>query len=299
MKRKRLSALFCLILLLVGCRKTPGVGAPPSGNGGTTAQELEETVLTNVYRGTVLNLPEEYGGTYAYKLTGTVPGVDRELGTVTVYAEDGEGGGHAVTWSPDSGIVSDVEVPIPEGQQYCAGAFAGDLFRYATAQIEGEPPVQDSVVLNIHCLNLETGEVTASSNLRPLFSTADSAQYGLWVSSLAVDADGDLWLATSEEVLVLSESFQRIASFTDFYNTPRRLTASPDGTVWLTNRDKICVFDKKNPSVPLTLSMPEKTLRVLFCGDPEAQDGEGFDFCYATETGVYGAKRTEGTVEPT
>ncbi len=48
MKRKRLSALFCLIFLLMGCRKTPGVGAPPSGNGGTTAQELEETVLTNV-----------------------------------------------------------------------------------------------------------------------------------------------------------------------------------------------------------------------------------------------------------
>ena len=114
--RRRIIILFlAAVMVLPGFRKSPADGSLPSGNGGTPEQQ-QETVLTNVYRGTVLNLPEEYGGTYAYKLETTIPGMDSALGTVTVYAEDGEGGGHAVTWSPDSGIVGDTEVPIPEGQ---------------------------------------------------------------------------------------------------------------------------------------------------------------------------------------
>ena len=108
--RGRIIILFlAAVMVLPCCRKSPADGSLSSGDGGTPTQKKDDTVLTNVYRGTVLNLPEEYGGTYMYKLETTIPGMDSALGTVTVYAEDGEGGGHAVTWSPDAGIVGDTE----------------------------------------------------------------------------------------------------------------------------------------------------------------------------------------------
>ena len=142
---------------------------------------------------------------------------------------------------------------------------------------------------NVSSIDLETGEVSVSANLRPLFSTADMQQFGLNVSSFAVDADGDLWLATPMEILVLTPDFQRIAAFADRYNSPMRLTAAPDGKVWLPDGDRILVFDKKSPQEHRILTPPERAKKILFVGG-------GFDFCYASSSGIYGARIEDGKI---
>ena len=193
--KRILSLLFaCLCLLTASsCRRKENKDSLKLTN--QNPEQTERTdVLTNVYRGTVMTLPDDWGKSYRYRMAATVPGIDPETGTVTVYAEDGEFRGHILTWSAESGVTGEKEVPFPEGHEYMAGVFDGGIFRYVTARIEGEPPVQDCAELNVSSMDLETGEVSVSANLRPLFSTADMQQFGLNVSSFAVDADGDLWL---------------------------------------------------------------------------------------------------------
>ena len=100
-------------------------------------EKAERTdLLTNVYRGTVMTLPDDWGKSYRYRMAATVPGIDPETGTVTVYAEDGEFRGHILTWSAESGVAGEKEVPFPERHEYMAGAFDGGFFRYVTARIE-------------------------------------------------------------------------------------------------------------------------------------------------------------------
>jgi len=289
MKRILSLLLACLCLLTVlscGRKENKDSRTPPE----QSAEQTERTdVLTNVYRGTVMTLPDDWGKSYRYRMAATVPGIDPETGTVTVYAEDGEFRGHILTWSAESGVTGEKEVPFPEGHEYMAGVFDGGIFRYVTARIEGEPPVQDCAELNVSSMDLETGEVSVSANLRPLFSTADMQQFGLNVSSFAVDADGDLWLATPMEILVLTPDFREIAAFADRYNSPMRLTAAPDGKVWLPDGERILVFDKKSLQECRTLTPPERAKKILFAGG-------GFDFCYASTSGIYGARIEDGTI---
>ena len=286
-KRRRFAAVLAVLLLLIGCGKreaAPEVSSVP----GVSADSARTEVLTGVYRGTELVLPEGYNTLSASRLAQVVPGIDRETGTVSVYTQDAYGRGIALTLSLNAGVVREVEVPIPDGQRLSCGVFDGDDFFYITAEEVGENGVQDAVVMNLHRLDCSTGEVVSSGNLRGLFSTADEQEYGLSASSLAVDADGDYWIGTGDEILVLSPEFQWKAAFTGRFNLPMRLTAAPDGSVWHPNSETVRIYDKNKPDAVETLLLPERPTRIVFC--------EGFDFCYSSGSGVYGAMLDGKTV---
>ena len=279
--RGRIIILFlAAVMVLPCCRKSPADGSLPSGNGGTPEQQ-QETVLTNVYRGVEFTVPEEYLTRSLSYTDSITPFVDPALGTVTVYMEDKSGAGHALTLSVDTGILSDEAVPIPEGQRLCAGIFTGEEFLYVTAEEERQQyGSANAVRVYAHRLNPQTGELTSSEDLRSLFTVTNDRGAALNISSLTADTDGDIWIGSGEEILILDSSYRKILSLSGPFNLPLTLAAAPDGTVWLPNKGKITIFDKRDPNNRNTSPTANEPEYIVFC--------DGFDFCYQSDSGVYG-----------
>ncbi|MBE6724417.1 MAG: hypothetical protein E7576_04320 [Ruminococcaceae bacterium] len=288
--------LFALTTIFVsgGCRKREAAGKTGIAEG--TDADITE-ILENVYRGVPLALSEEFRGLSTSMLSTKIPKLDAELGMATVYAEDADGMGYAVTISAESGTVREIPVPIPEGHRCSAGAWSldGEQFWYVTADETVGNGVQDAIDLALCCLDPESGgSERRGGNLRGLFDTTDEQERGLHVSSVAVDADGDIWIGTPGEILVVSPDGEKRASFPGFYNAPLALAASPDpsssgeGEVWLPKGGAVLLFDKSRPDGPRTLPLPEEAERIVFCGN--------YDFCFASGSGVYGAAIADGEV---
>ena len=107
---------------------------------------------------------------------------------------------------------------------------------------------EDDGVMILCCLDCASREMREIADLRPLFASAASSRYGCHVSAVVADADGDLWIGTQEEIVVVSPEGEKRCSVFGLFNQPMRLAAAPDGTVWLAETARILIFDKQTPN---------------------------------------------------
>ncbi len=279
--------LFCLLLILSGCRKQGGISVQPgTASGiGNSAGSAQTGVLTGVYRGTELSLPD---GVWVDSMRIGPGGVriDGETGEVTFWATDTDGRIRLVTTGEDR-VKSDTALEIPENASVVTGAVGETCFVWVTADYADRR--WSGEILNR--LDLETGEVKTLDGVRSLFFTADEqeAEFGRFnLTSSAVDADGDIWLESSGEIIVLSPEFVRKASFVSHgYYAP--LCPFPDGGVRIRNQEGLLALDKNTggESPVRFWEFPNR----LACGP-----GREYDFCYETDEGVYGFSGGESTL---
>ena len=275
--RYRIGVLLLLLLLLAGCRKeSDGIAVQPgSMTGGSTANEARTGILTGVYRGEELTRPE---GVYV-DVSHLDPGgvrYDSATGDMTFWAMGDVGKGYLMTVNGDD-VTKGASFDIPEDRIVQTAAFGEHCFVWVTAI----PADHKFAEEELNLFDLDTQEGKTVSDVRSFFAAAErfEADFGRFqITSSAIDADGDIWLAASGEVVVLSPDGVLLNSFVSHsYSAP--LTVSPEGKVWVSTDSGIAVLDKKNGEESV-IRLRTRPSALVF--------GEGYDFYFETEQGVYG-----------
>ena len=268
--------LLFLLLILLGCRKQGGISVQPGQvPAAGSAESSQPGILTGVYRGEELIRPE---GVYV-DVSHLDPGgmrFDGETGDVTFWAMGEVGKGVIMTVNGDD-VTKGASFDIPEDRIVQTAAFGEHCFVWVTAI----PADHKFAEEELNLLDLDTQEGKTVSDIRSFFAAAErfEADFGRFqITSSAIDADGDIWLGASGEVVVLSPDGVYLNSFVSHsYSAP--LTVSPEGKVWVSTDSGIAVLDKKNGEESV-IRLRTRPSAIVF--------GEGYDFYFETEQGVYG-----------
>ena len=288
--KKRLTALLLagLLLALPSCSKEN-----PDTPGGNDTAETGETVekaevLTHIFRGTGLKLPEEY-----YLRDDVPPIYDKETGNVTLMAShweeitDEEGNYvssqthyYLLTLAPDSSIVSQEELTFDENVYPQNLTTVGDTTYY---MVNNWDP--DTYEETFNLCTVKDGETTTVEDLARFFPSASAQDMGwFYLQYMAVDKDGYVYLGADQEIAVLKPDLTLAFTVTadSWINS---LTAAPDGTVYLSSYADggygLMPVDKEKKALGDPISIGAGDMRDVFFAD-------GYDLYYTTDTGLYG-----------
>ena len=280
MKTKRLSAaiLAALVLLpaLFGCGKKK--------NEAEFTEDDEPIILEHVYRGTAYPLPEHWNLNTAVKPIW-------QDGRLTCFAEkreeqEGEDGViHYVqraaifTLTPD-GKPEERDLALDGNMLPESGILSDTAFVYLHTEVD---PESGASRIYLHRCDLATGETTVSDDLGPQFDEIRSGM--LFVSYLAADGDGDLYLATEQQILILSQDFLRkgVVSVPNFVSA---MTSSSDGQVYVTSH-----FNGKSGFAPIDKStFSFGTVRALPMNVNDIFFGPDYDLYLTGENSVQGMR---------
>ncbi len=270
MKRTGIIVL-AVVLLLTGCRK----GAA-GDNAETEAQRT--AVLTGVYTGEEIRLPDGYAPSNGANMR-----IDRENGTFTARVEDTGGNGLLLWISPDSGVVREMPVPVPEEHRFVAGAFSGTDYYSLSHLIEangGEDGVgYHSAEVCLRRFDTETGEMTDETELTPYFVGPKSNPDDFYLKGLTVTPDGNLWISAEREVIVLTPEKEFAASYPDFrYNAG--LVPVRDNAVCVCVKTDLSVYTASSRTPLETFDLPDKPEKIV----PVAKEGAVY---FSTVAGVW------------
>lgn len=250
--------ILFLLLLLVSCHK----------NGASEQQPEEKTdLLTGVFiRCTYTDEDLMIAGT-------TVPYYDPDAKTLHCFAYDPvtPDTGRIIQLRLGEGVVKTTDVPLTDGQ-YFRGAIRDNLFYYFTIR-DGD---RRSCCLSV--FDADTGMTRTSEDLSPLYQNGTVEG----ILALAVDAEGNTWLAAPNEILVLDSDFLRINTLNGSANG---FFPAPDGTVWSPTSDGVQIWKKDSKKAARTISLSERVFAVFF--------PDGYLFGYASADGLYGVTETE------
>ena len=291
MKSKDITHIIILLLLtaicLSGCIKTESTQNSIDINNPISA--YDNKTLSHVYKRHEYVIPDSYRTLSQSMSASITPYTNRTDGTITIYVQDMAGTGHVLKLNHDSGVIYDISVPLQEGQTLCAGCFHEDTFWYVTAVITRDMSVQDSNYIYLHVLSLNTSEVYTSEDLKPYFNSIENQTLGLYISSVTIDINGNIWLGSAYELIALDSSFAKLHSFYGSYGSPMYISAAEDGTVWCPERNRLNIYDLDSPNENKRIQLSNEVGRVVFC--------DGYDFCYQGSLGVYGVITTEDIIQ--
>lgn len=301
--KKSLALLLSLLMLaapLASCSNNetdetdPITGEIISKNG----EAIEKpTLLTHIFHGNTLVLPDEYS-IQSY----ITPTYDSETGNITclcsyyheILDDDGNyvdyiNEQHIVTLASDGAVIEDLKLELGDEENYYIsyGTFIGDNFIFLNDSYD---QASGSSTFYVVKYNLTDGTFTKSDSLQPLFSSTED---GLWfyINQLAVDKDGFIYLVSDREILVLDENFVKSFSVTSS-SWIDNLAASADGTVYATgyfeNGRGVCAIDKATKAFGTPIEGIDNINNIIF--------GEGYDFYYTDEFGLYGLKLADSSV---
>ncbi len=255
--------LLCLlcVLFLFSCGKD-------------TEETAEPEVLTNIFRGTEIPLPDGYALTSA-----ALPHRNSVTDEVTVLCQ-AEDHLALVTVSPD-GAAGEPEVLDIDPQTVSRAVVTEETLYYLELHFDSETAERSYY---LHNFRLADGTETVSGDLSEHFMPYDSLRIG----GMAVTADGLVCLSAEMEMIALNPLFGKVFTIvsSDFI---RSLTASPDGQVYAYGYfgSDYC-FVPINPDVMTygqRLNLPKSADDLCF--------GNGFDLFWSGDSGVYGWNKVE------
>ena len=280
MKHMRILSVLLAILLplsamLAGCGKNKGNAPDPTEDG-------EPVILEHVYRGTAFPLPEKWNLD-----TGVQPvwkdGALTCLASMIEEREDADGTLHSVRRTAvftltEGGEPVRRDLSPGENASVESGILSDTSLTYLLSDMDFET---GSTKIFLGRYDLATGETTVSGDLAPQF---DTGEHGLlFVNDIAADGDGDLYLASEQQVLILTPDFIRkgIVTAQSFVNS---LTASSDGYVYVTGNfnEKMgfAAIDKETFSFGPAKPLPPNASDIFF--------GAGYDLYLMGESSVMG-----------
>lgn len=289
-KLRRLTALLlCGLLLTTSCSKDPADPGSSVPNEENTETFEKTEVLTNVFRGTGVTLPEEY-----FINTRVQPYYDTETGEMRIYCthwyesdvmnEDGYYDylcDHILlTISTDGTILNEQKLSLGDNVYVNSGVLTKDKF-YFLYNTYDQASGKDTYRAAFHDFTDGTNHV--SDDVSGMFTpTADRWFY---IDQLAIDGDGMIYLAAEQEIVVLDSTFAKQFSVTS-QNWINDMVTAADGTVYVTgyfdNGYGFVPVDKTAKALGKTSELPSNLSanQYLF--------GDGYDIFLSTDDGLYG-----------
>ena len=268
-------AALTLALPLSGCRKGEKDGE----------EQAKPQVLTNVFRGTVYPLPEPYSVS-ENGLTVWDPATGRLTCAASGYTEGEDEDGNytytaknAIFTLDENGVVEERELDGPGDDGYIQSVcLSGDDVVYLWSRW-GEDGGDTWFLTR---LDGETGERFDSGELTSFFTAADGGWFN--VHRMCADGDGDIYLNADQEIVVLNRDFVKQFSVMapGWINS---MASSPEGEVivagYLNDAQSIAPIDKAAKALGRSTPLPDSVSDLYF--------GEGHDFYYTNDTGVWAA----------
>ncbi len=246
----------------------------------TSADSAETTdILTNVFLGTPIVLPEDYA------VTATTPYHNPDTDEVTVLCRKYVGAPaefHLVTLDPDGILTNDRLLNFPEDITSVGQSYLGKDFLAFPHTVYDNVTGNRTVHLAVYSLTDDT--LTVSDDLTDQFPIP-VLDTRVRLERVAMDADGLLYVASDQNVLVFDQTFvkQYIYSIGTYIND---LVTSPDGTVhiaaYYNGRYSLLPVNRESKAMLPSLSIPDNISGASFCF------GEGYDLFYSTDVGLYG-----------
>ena len=269
-------AVLLLALPLAACKKNTAAEEEPE----------EPKILTNVFRGNPRVLPEPYS-----ILEDAPVSWDAATGQITCAASayiesepdaDGYidyGMQYASITLDENGVVAQQPIEF-SGDGYISKVFAGEDATFFLWENYDMDSGSESWYLTR--LDAQTGEKIDSPELSTFFG--DGVRGWFYISSIAQDKEGDLYLNVDQEIAVLNRDFvwQFSVSTPGWVNS---MAASSDGTVWVVgyfgDDMGIAPIDKTAKALGKTSDLPSGVNEIYF--------GAGHDFYYTDDTGIWAA----------
>ncbi len=284
MKHFRRLCVLLLAALVLGtsCSKT--------GTETDAGEAVEKTeVLTNVFKGTGISLPEEYSLNTQVK-----PYYNAETGEMRVFCNywhetdevNEEGYKETVrdslllTIGADGSIADERVLVLGPDQYVNHGVLMKDRF-YFVYNTYDQSTMTESYHAAIY--NLTDDTVASSDDLTGLFSQQEGGWF--YVDKIAVDGDGMIYISSDQEILVTNEAFVKQFSVTA-QNWVEELVTAADGTVYMAsymdNGYGFVPIDKAVKGFGETKNLPSNlnAQQYLFA--------DGYDIFLSTEDGLYG-----------
>jgi len=287
--RLRIILLFCtVIFLLFSCTKTEN-----------SPEEAADTgLLTNLYRETVCTLPDDWRMS-----SGFTPDYDNGTGTFTIYAETFTETGNSdgtlsrnytggfFTFDQTGAVTAQNTFDLPENTQITHGLFTDDAIYCITC----EQTADQEQKRYLHRYDRTAEETITSKELSFLLDTGMNFPY-----ALCTDADGDVYLASQEKIVILSQELTTITSIVlpDYL---RSMVPDRNGSILACTRQHgswcAAEIDKTRGSLETILEL-SGTAPTLLGTQP---DDSAYIFYYLTDTFVWGMTYDEEgrpTAEP-
>ena len=291
---KHFRRLFVLLLaaLVLGtsCAKTG-----TENEGGEAVEKTE--ILTNVFRGTGISLPEEYSLNTQVK-----PYYNAETGEMRVFCTwwhetdevNEEGYKETVrdnlllTIGTDGNIVDERLLDL--GEYVNHGVLTADRF-YFVYNTYDQAAMTESYHAAIY--DLAENKIAASSDdLSGLFAQQEGGWF--YVDKIAVDGDGMIYISSDQEILVTNEAFVKQFSVTAS-NWVEEMVTAADGTVYIagymdggygfTPIDKAAKAFGETKNLPSNLNAQQYLL------------ADGYDIFLSADDGLYGYNFAEEAPE--
>ncbi len=280
----RLTALLLAALVL---------GTSCAKNEENTEEVAKTEILTNVFRGTGMELPEDYSIS-----TGVKPNYNAETGEMTVLCTHGyesdvvnEYGYNdyiveniLLTVDGNNTVVSERKLELGDNVYVNSGVLTGDRLYYIQSTYD-EAAMTESFYASV--CTLADGTVTMSDDVKGLFSQTEGDWF--YLQHIAVDGDGFLYLAADQEIVVLNDAFVKQFSVTS-QNWINELAVSADGTVWAAG-----YFDRGYGFVPIDKGTKSFGETVELPSNLNAQQylfADGYDVYLSADDGLYGYNYT-------
>ena len=289
--------------ILAGLMLFTAVSCTSEKNGTTDETAVEKQnentpqMLTNVFKGNNITLPEEYR-----VIEGASPYYDKDSGEITLlcvkddylYDDDGNyvSSNYAYkTCKYDKNLnlieEKDVELFGDDHETYTSNCvILGDRI---VCGVRKSTDGQSSYTITIY--DMASGESKTSESIVGLFDTAEEGGW-FYVNSICVNGEGDIYIGSDSEILVLSDSFvKKFTVSVDRWVTT--MSSSPAGDVYVMSHfDKGSGIAKINPE---TKSFDDP----IYPGDNTRQlmFGDGYDLYVELEDGIYGCTFTEDGVD--
>lgn len=289
-KFRRLTALLlCMLLLAASCAKDGGADTKNDANGETTQEVAKTEVLTNVFKGTGITLPEEYSIN-----TGVKPYYDAETGEMNVLCTHGYESDEVneygykdyiretilLTIGSDSTVLNEVKLDIGTDVYINSGVLTKDSLYYIDNKYDDATGTQ---TYHAAVYRLADGTSAVSDDVTGMFAPTEDRWF--YLNRIAVDGEGMIYLAAEQEIAVLDGSFVKQFTVTATSWIDDMVTAA-DGTVYTTgyfeNGYGFVPVDKTAKAFGKTIELPSNVNanQYLF--------GDGYDIFLSTDDGLYG-----------
>ena len=293
MSKKIMAAVIAGLMLFT----TIGCTSEKNGTTDETAVEKQNDntpqMLTNVFKGNNITLPEEYR-----VIEGASPYYDKDSGEITllcvkteyIYDDNGEYVSSnnlykTCKYDKDLNIIEDKDIELfgDDHETYAGNCviLSDKIVCGVTKFVDG----QNSYTITIY--DMTSGESKTSEELNGLFDTAEEGGW-FYVNSICVNKDGDIYIGSENEILVLNDSFVKKFSM-PVERWINSMASSPEGDIYVISHfDKGQGIAKVNPE---TKSFGDP----IYPGDNTRQlmFGDGYDLYVEFEDGIYGCSFTE------
>lgn len=269
--KRFLSVIFCVLFLFTSCTHEKNIGFGENDTDNLT-ESANDNVLTNVFRGTEFVLPA------GFDLYGRVlPYYDGENDVVTMFGRTDRG---AALLSLDTdGTILDLQI-LGGGADTIVGSgvITANAVYVICYSYDADTMIQSYFVMRYD-------RAKDSRSYSDSFNDIFTDEYGIYLTQLAVDGDGYLYISCGHELAVLDSNMRH--SFTlksDVYIN--KLTSAD--TVYVGGSVDTMTVDFDGKCLVDVDELPQKVDIPQFCA------GSGYDLYYTADDGLHGFNFASG-----